>query len=321
MITTARPAQAAPAQDRAGGMADPLQRHALRDPLAAPVQRKNLAQAALVNGVTANGTAAPVGIPGVSAVNVYETNLAKTTTRLEALQAASKNQAVVGGVTEGKQFTGDKDDFNKVDVGTLDPFIYRTKTKYGDESTTTNLTLDYQNSHRFTGYVIRVNDGASGQSSTMIDDNPLSPTATKGVPTNYSNIHADTGTNALSGLTGLDTNKTKDVNEEHIDAMTKIAGEGARWVAVRNHAAKLTDKSKFFTRKKTGDCDIKFVDFRTLWLSWKSAFGKEYGITDATFKSKLTSGADFKGDGLYNGYLANRTAADYDLDNSKSHTV
>jgi hypothetical protein len=90
---------------------------------------------------------------------------------------------------------------------------------------------------------------------------------------------------------------------------------------VRNHAAKLTDQSKFFTRKKSGEHDIKFVDFRTLWLSWKSAFNKEYDISDATFKSKLTSGADFKGDGLYNGYIANRTTADYDLDNSRSHVV
>lgn len=322
MFTTARSARTAPTQDRAGGVADPLQRHALRDPLAAPMQRKNLEQADLMsNCPPQNGTAAPVGIPGVNSVNVYESSPPKSASRLEALKVAAEWQAAVGGLIEGKSFTAIQDDFNDENIGTLDPFIYRTKTEYGDESTTTDLTLDYQNSHRFTGYVIRVNDGASGKSSTMIDDKPLLPTANKGVPVNYSNIHADTDTNVLSGLTGLDTNKTKDVNEEHIDAITKIAGEGARWQAVRNHAAKLTDKSKFFTRKKTGDCDINFVDFRTLWLSWKSAFNKEYDITDATFKAKLTSGADFKGDGLYNGYLANRTAADYDLDNSKSHTV
>lgn len=335
MITTARPAQAAPTQDRAGGMADPLQRHALRDPLAAPVQRKNLAQTGLLNGITLNGTTAPVSIPNVDAVNVYEGTLPKSATRLAALTDASASQAVVGKAIAGKDFTADKANFNKSGTATLDPFVYRVKASYGDENSTTNIALDYQNSQIFTGYVIKVNDGASGKSSSM--ENALSGASSvnKGVPTKYSNRHASTGGNTLSGLTDLDdTNKTQHANEEGLDAMTKIAGEGARWQAVRKHAAKLTDSSWFFARTNNAkDPDVNGVSFKNLWLSWAGAFDKAYDISDATFASKVKTMGAFvknqygkfttKGFSLAPGTakLSACDANDYDLDNSKSHTV
>lgn len=284
------------------------------------IQRKNLVQSGLLTGITDKGTTVPVSIPNVTAVKVYEGTLPKSESRLEALKAASASQAVVGKAISGRSFTGNEANFNKSSISSLDPFIYRTKTSYGENST--SLELDYQNSHKFTGYVVKVNDGATGQSSTMVDDpRHLGQTGEKGVPSDYSNAHADTGSRELSGLISPDKNKTKDVNEQSVDAITKIAGEGARWVAVRNHASKITDRSWFFTRVDTNkDPKVKGVSFRNLWLSWKSAFNKAYGVPDETFKSTIkTKGGDFNA-APGEVALSQCDSGDYDLDNSRSHT-
>lgn len=333
MFTTARSVQAPPRRVTSTTGTDPLQRHALRDPLAAPVQRATFGTGlaresmALPSGLSYTGTGSLVDVPGT--VNVYTTTKARQANKLAALTEAATAQAAVGlkiasyfskiGFTK---FTSDLDKFGIKAVKSMDPFIHRVSTSYGASEDPKTLTLDYQNSHKFTGYVIKVVDGASGSTSEMINDRPLNPTVNKGVPGNYSNVHADTGTNALSGLTTLDTNKTKDVNEEHIDAMTKIAGEGARWVAVRNHAAKLTDRSWFFIRTNNAkDPDCKGVSFRNLWLSWASAFDKDYNISDATFKSTLKNYGGSFNMSPGTAKLSACDGNDYDLDNSKSHTV
>ncbi|MEM9822485.1 MAG: hypothetical protein AAF985_15490, partial [Bacteroidota bacterium] len=69
-------------------------------------------------------------------------------------------------------------------------------------------------------------------------------------------------------------------HEESFDAITKIAGEGARWKAVRNQAAKgeLSNLTKFFTRKGEGKDKMRFVYFMDLWKSWATSFNSDYNI-------------------------------------------
>lgn len=276
------------------------------------MQRKNLEQSGLISGVTDKGLAAPISIPGVASVKVYEANLPKSANRLGALKDAAASQATVGGVTSGKTFTSNKDHFDDKDRDTLDPFIYRAKASYGSDATA--LELDYQNSHKFTGYVVKVTDGASGTSLTMAERQPLTGGA-KGVAGSYSNIHADTGGSKLAGLTGLNPESRQQVNEEHVDAVTKIAGEGARWVAVRNHAGSLKDTSKFYTQDPTREPNVYGVGFRSLWLSWKSVFDKKYNISNSEFSNKLkNSWQKFKGDPVKSYLKTSVTSDDYNLD-------
>jgi hypothetical protein len=74
------------------------------------------------------------------------------------------------------------------------------------------------------------------------------------------------------------------------DAASKVAGEGARWLAVRENAAKLQDKSWFYTNDLLGYPFTTFargIVFHELYLIWKSAFQKQYDIDNQTIVAVL----------------------------------
>lgn len=279
-------------------------------------QLRNYKQACGLGDLTENGTSTGVGFP--AAGKVYQTPVLASADRNEALVKASEYQAGVGGETEGYRYTDKPSKFNIPQVRSLDPFVLRARTSFGGKT----LNLDYQNYYRWTGYVVRIEDSETGVTSGMAVRGNLAATATKGVPTGYSNQHALTEGSALTGLTTPTSGATRDKNEESLDAMTKIAGEGARWVAVRRHAGKLADGSFFVTRtNKDPDPAVVGVSFKNLWLSWASTFDKAYNIQDATVVNALKTAAGSFHFTPWTGKLSEVGSADYDLDNSRSHTA
>lgn len=207
--------------------------------------------------------------------------------------------------------------FNKANVLTIDPFLYRIKIKYSD---TQEIKLLYQHADQWTGYVVEVDDAATGAPIPMAD--VLNNTkATAGIPGQYSNRHADTGDDRLSTKLTPDARASEEDNEKSIDAMTKIAGEGARWQSVRKHSSRLTNNSKFFIR--TDANNIKYVTFRALWLSWASAFNKAYDISDAKLASEiLNNPANFRDTSVQDGTIEDHAQEiDYDVTNGAPYAV
>lgn len=217
-------------------------------------------------------------------------------------------QAIVNSITNP---------FNKANVQTIDPFTYKYKIKYNDSD---QLGVTYQHADQWTGYVVKIEDAGTGGEIPMADVGNNKKTTT-GLPGQYSNRHADTGDDVLSSMISPGSTKTEEKNEENLDAMTKIAGEGARWISVRKHSSKLTNNTKFFVR--TTENKIKYVTFQALWLSWASAFDKAYDITDADLRDKIINEpGKFKNSGVQDGTIEDYTTdADYDVTNAKSYSV
>jgi hypothetical protein len=120
----------------------------------------------------------------------------------------------------------------------------------------------------------------------------------------FSNRHDDVDNSNLAAL-------TEGGGEEHLDAYTKIAGEGARWICVRNHSDNLRNDSIFYTAYPGHDDKVCGLDFKDLWKTWKSGFGKKYNIPTATvinaFQTDAVKNFSFPKDGM-------RAVADYNLD-------
>lgn len=64
---------------------------------------------------------------------------------------------------------------------------------------------------------------------------------------------------------------------KRLDAMTKLAGEGARWRCVRLHTAHLRDSSRFYTQLPN-DTRKGYITLDRLWGTWGTKFGSEFNI-------------------------------------------
>jgi hypothetical protein len=65
-----------------------------------------------------------------------------------------------------------------------------------------------------------------------------------------------------------------------LDAVTKLAGEGARWQCVRLHATRLRNSSRFYTDHPTVPALKAYVTFERLWGTWGSLFSSEFNIAN-----------------------------------------
>ncbi len=105
------------------------------------------------------------------------------------------------------------------------------------------------------------------------------------------------------GLAAGDNDERKrglELRSRRLDAATKIAGEGARWQAVRAHARNghLKTTSKFWCMQNavdtSADPDVHYVTFKTLWGSWKDVFQYQFNIPDGRVAAELRA-SDFGG--------------------------
>jgi hypothetical protein len=130
----------------------------------------------------------------------------------------------------------------------------------------------------------------------------------------YSNRHDEHDSGGIAGLTA-------GTGEKNVDAYTKIAGEGARWQCVRNHASKLKNDSRFFTANAADEQMVFAIPFKKLWLNWKAGFNNKYNIPDAEVAGALKPGGTLevaRGPAIARSTL---TTDDYDLDRSAGHVA
>jgi len=167
----------------------------------------------------------------------------------------------------------------------LEPFIYRVKVPYRDGKKQRQIELDWQQAGPFRGYIVRQKDTGDARASA-ISPNPVGNPHGKGQVDTFNMAHAPTGGQALSTHLAQDTDATRETNEARIDARTKLAGEGARWLLVRTHSHTIADDSRIWTQHKG---QVYWVTFRTLWLSWLAVFNAEYDIPDSVVATKLVN--------------------------------
>jgi hypothetical protein len=165
----------------------------------------------------------------------------------------------------------------------LEPFIYRIKVPYKSGKKTNQIELDYQLANPFYGYVVRQKDTGDAAESVISGTGPANPTST-GQVTTFNAQHANTGPQALGTSLTQDSKKSKETNEARVDARAKLAGEGPRWMLVRNNYTTIADDSRIWTLHKD---KVYSVSFRTLWLSWAAVFDYEFNIPDSVVADKL----------------------------------
>jgi hypothetical protein len=167
----------------------------------------------------------------------------------------------------------------------LEPFIYRIKVPYKKGNKKNHIELDYQSATAFRGYIVRQKD-SDDESTSFIHNAGTSNPTIKGQVNTFNMAHANTGDQALSNNLKQEDSKSKETNEARIDARTKLAGEGARWLLVRNNYTTIADDSRIWTQHKG---KVYSVSFKTLWLSWAGVFGFDYNIEDAVVADKLVN--------------------------------
>jgi hypothetical protein len=168
----------------------------------------------------------------------------------------------------------------------VESFIYRIRVPYKAGKKTNKIELDYQVAPAFYGYVVRQKDTGDAEASTMAAGGPAHPETTGQVNT-FNAAHANTGPQALGGSLLQDATKTRETNEARIDARTKLAGEGSRFLLVRNNYTTIADDSRIWTQHKG---NVHYVSFRTLWLNWGSVFNLAFDIPDSEVADKLVKG-------------------------------
>ncbi len=277
------------------------------------VQRQSLEQAGLTAGLTEDGTSAVVG--AALTVKKYKVVVPQSEIqpgRTEALQKASEKNAELGGklnakVPSGKViFTKDASNFDKSTIKeTIDPFVLEVAVPFTKDGAQHTLTCEYQHARQFSGYVSKVTDTSN---AAVPAEGGQMVAAARGAPMaagTYGVDHHDAGSANVADTAGAGG------GAENLDAYTKIAGEGSRWLCVRNHASKLQNDSWFFTSHATDPTKVWAVNFVSLYRQWDATFNKAFNIPDATVAAKLKSGVVVGGVAIDKSALA---VKDYDLD-------
>ena len=215
---------------------------------------------------------------------------ALATLAARAGQTASKIKNVVG-----KNYTRSAADMDKSDINSIDPFSHGHVQEYGTDD---YICLIYQQSSGFDGYVNGIEEGKVGDLGTYAQNFQKSMSRGKkrkkvsatmdGIEAqdgNYSNLHEQNINTSLLAVASGDT-------EGKADAITKLAGEGARFVWVRDNIATITDSTTFnigVTRHGTAS-----ITFNNLWCVWKSWFDGAYNISEQQQRKTLEQQADAK---------------------------
>lgn len=167
-------------------------------------------------------------------------------------------------------------------LNSIDPFQIQIRSKIKTLSSETAFNIHYQFSKDSYGYVVRIDKGAN----TAYMANGIEEV---NVPNCfYSSSHNTTDDSLISATANSAVTGNAQKDSIAYDAVTKLAGEGARWQCVRANAAKLKNATKFYTE----DSGVyHFITFENLWKSWRS-FNNKYSIPNSEVINKLKSTAD-----------------------------
>lgn len=188
---------------------------------------------------------------------------------------------VIKGIIKAKINAGWRENAN---VLPIDPFLYGARTSYGG----TVLRVFYQHSPDWPGYVTYIDDGA--EAARMRLNGPINNAAVAGVPDEFGRKHHETGNANLAGDITLNAADTRLDNERRWDTMTKLAGEGARFVCVRNNINAMTDKSRFYVLGVAEDDPTYYVTLEDLWSSWAAVFNKQNNIANVVVRAAIVGG-------------------------------
>jgi hypothetical protein len=166
-------------------------------------------------------------------------------------------------------------------VPPIDPFLYRAQGTIDDE----NFSVSFQHSHDWPGYVTHIQDG--GAAASMRLNGAIQNPNDAGIPDQFGRKHHETGNDNLANDLTLNALDPRVDNERRLDSMTKLAGEGARFICVRNNLAIMTDKSRFYV---IGADQTKYVTLEDLWSSWSTGFGKRNNISIADVRAEIVGG-------------------------------
>ena len=145
-----------------------------------------------------------------------------------------------------------------------------------------SVTVEYQHARQWSGYVISIKDSSNANAGDVTMHTPEGGAVRD--TDKYTNIHDDTDSANTAGM--IEAGGA----EKNLDAYTKIAGEGARWMCVREHASNLQNDTFFYVIQAADPTKVWGVTFQTLWGQWDSAFDKGYNIADNVVATALRDG-------------------------------
>ena len=270
-----REAELLGAQALRAGAGGPAASSAPQRAAAAEGGTKQLKRLAAPNGVEARGEAAKVYFNDAPLViNVlWRTAVYDKATRPELLTTIADAAGTLGATIDGLAAAGWNPaaaDVAKNDVPRADPVRVRFRGTYGPNGAKSNLDLDYHYGSKWAGYVLHVRDSGAGINKEMHARDSAVPITVN----EYSSTHhiPDQPANyALERTHGLHA----------ADAVTKIAGEGARWKVIAANAGKVRTHTKIFTNQRSDRAltgNVRYVLFQDLWKSWDLTFQKGWGI-------------------------------------------
>ncbi len=159
----------------------------------------------------------------------------------------------------------------------LDPFVITQQAAINGQSSI-DITTMYDAGHY--SYVVKVEEG---NTKGVIKDfyQPKVHGAVGYV--SYHTTHDETENNNILNGTLTST-----------ESYTKLAGEGARFLCVRNHIAHITDNTIFYTDKNWGapkQAWLYGISFHRLWKNWDAFFKQKFNVTDVEVQNVvLTQG-------------------------------
>lgn len=243
----------------------------------------------------------------MSGVNIPEKKNFLTKKQLQGnLLAKSLNSAEISSLQKR---------LKNIYINNIDPFVICVSGKYNENT----FALYYQFGNDSYGYIVRIEqEGKAYTMSTERGQKALKQQqisslkklelSNQHIFSQYSSAH-DTKSNdnitykaSLSTLTTIHTerNKKERINEltiliemsNKLDAITKVAGEGARWNCVRELAKthQLTNDSIFYTiNYHNMKMDYIGITFKSLWKIWDSHFYSKFGIENTEVTNVLLS--------------------------------
>lgn len=173
----------------------------------------------------------------------------------------------------------------------IDPFSHSTYTTLPENK---YIVMVCQHTQGFDGYVSKIQEG------TKEGDSPAEAVITGTMNTktekvsdtefNYSNLHdttvANTNTETKSDTLSATANKG---GLRSFDAITKLVGEGSRFLWVREQLGTIKDDTPFRIQAEEGvaSSPMLSITFKDLWVTWKDWFHGEYNISNDTITAVL----------------------------------